>query len=271
MTTNTPAPAAAAGALAAIGNLRNAIANVKSSVVIAGGDPILRLGRDGLWVYGADNVEPEDGSRWAINPLSLRHGIVCWKVIPAGSKEKPELYGKHMVAANQPKPQPVQAFDKNGDPVDHDKHPWMDVIGVDLKCMNGEDKGVQVIYEPSSKGGLRGMSDLMDEIAKAIETHPDRPVAVVHLKSDHYNHSTYGKTYTPLLEVVEWVSMDGHAPAPAEEKPAEEAPRGRRGAQAEPANDEPEQEVEEVQETVAASAPAEAQGGGERRRRRRAA
>jgi hypothetical protein len=51
-------------------------------------------------------------------------------------------------------------------------------------------------------------------------------VPIVRLKKDHYAHKSYGKIYTPVFEIVEWVGMDG---APAEEVPqVEEAPAGRR-------------------------------------------
>lgn len=260
---NTPATTGAAStALAALGNLKGAIQNVKQSVVIAGGDPILRLGRDGKWVFGAENLEPEEGSRWAVNPLSLRHGIVCWKVIPQGSKESPELFGKHLVSATQPKPAPTQAHDKNGNPVDHNAHPWADVIGVDLRCVSGEDEGEQVIYEPSSTGGLNAMSDLMDAVLKAIDEHPDRPVAIIELESDHYNHKTYGKTYIPKFKIVDWVSMDGVAAEPANEPEVETEK-----ADPAPANT---NTADEGKGGATAAAP-EPEQQGERRRRRRSA
>jgi hypothetical protein len=257
--TTSPATTKAGGALAALGNLKSAISNVKASVVIAGGDPILRLGRDGKWVYGPENIELDNGTRMAVNPLSLRHGLVCWKVIPQGSKEKPELYGKMLVSAGQPKPQPTQAHDKNGDPVDHNAHPWADVVGVDLAFIDGEEKGDRVVYEPSSTGGLRAMDDLMSAIMRAIDEHPETPVAIVELDSDHYNHSSYGKTYIPIFNIVDWVSMDTtEAPAAAEPevktetKQTSTAQETQAGSSAAPAASEPEQQ-------------------GERRRRRRAA
>jgi hypothetical protein len=51
----------------------------------------------------------------------------------------------------------------------------------------------------------------------------------VRLRKDHYAHKSYGKIYTPVFEVVEWVSMDGEAPAveAAEEAPAAPARRRR--------------------------------------------
>jgi hypothetical protein len=268
---NVPAAASSGGALAALSNLKGAIQNVKQSVVIAGGDPILRLGRDGVWVYGADNTEVEEGSQWAINPLSLRHGQVCWKVIPQGSKEKPELFGKHSVPATQPKPNPGQAFDSAGNSVDHGQHPWADFVGVDIACISGEDKGVQVTYEPSSTGGLRALDGYMTALAAQLEKDDKKPVAIVELDSDHYDHKQYGKTYVPVLKIVDWVALD-ETVAPAAE-PADEpevktetadeaAPRGRRGASAN-------QNSTASQEAPGNAPEAEANQGGERRRRRR--
>jgi hypothetical protein len=260
---NTPAPAAAGGALAALGNLKGAIQNVKAAVIIAGGDPILRLGRDGKWVFGADNFEPEEGSRWMVNPLSLRFGQVCWKVIPQGSKEKPELYGKKLVSVfGNAKPIGGQAHDSNGNPVNHDQHPWQDVVGVDLLCISGEDEGEQVIYEPSSTGGLRAMDDLMDAISKAQDEHPDRIVPIVELKSDSYNHAQYGKTYIPVLKIVDWATNDaiGQGAAPAEEADTKTETKQTSAAQ-----------TEAPEQTAASEAPSTAEPQGERRRRRRAA
>jgi hypothetical protein len=56
-------------------------------------------------------------------------------------------------------------------------------------------------------------------------------VPVVRLKKDHYQHKSYGRIYTPVFEIVEWVSMDGaRDEAPAEEAApaAEPAPARRR-------------------------------------------
>jgi hypothetical protein len=53
-------------------------------------------------------------------------------------------------------------------------------------------------------------------------------VAIVRLKKDSYQHKSYGKIYTPVFEIVEWMSMDGEAPEAPEA--AEEAPARRRRA-----------------------------------------
>ena len=69
-------------------------------------------------------------------------------------------------------------------------------------------------------------------IAEQVEKDQGKPVPVVHLKKDHYTHKSYGRIYTPVFEVVEFVSMDGESAAPEAEAeveaPAEAAPAGRR-------------------------------------------
>jgi hypothetical protein len=70
-------------------------------------------------------------------------------------------------------------------------------------------------------------------IATQVEKDQTKPVPVVRLKKEHYTHKSYGRIYTPVFEVVEWVSLDGpdaEVPAqePAAEEPAPEAGRRRR-------------------------------------------
>jgi hypothetical protein len=72
-------------------------------------------------------------------------------------------------------------------------------------------------------------------IATQVDKDQDKPVPVVELGKEHYTHKSYGRIYTPVFKVVEWVGMDGDAAqveaAPAIEAPAEAAPaRRRRGA-----------------------------------------
>jgi hypothetical protein len=67
-------------------------------------------------------------------------------------------------------------------------------------------------------------------IATQVEKDQSKPVAIVRLKKDHYVHKSYGKIYTPVFEIVQWVGMDDAAEAPAVEEPAPAAGRRRRAA-----------------------------------------
>jgi hypothetical protein len=67
-------------------------------------------------------------------------------------------------------------------------------------------------------------------IANQVDVDQSKPVPVVLLKKEHYQHKSYGRIYTPVFEIVEWVGMDGEVAEPAVAE-AEAAPaRRRRGA-----------------------------------------
>jgi hypothetical protein len=68
------------------------------------------------------------------------------------------------------------------------------------------------------------------QLAEQVEKDQTKPVPVVRLKKDHYAHKSYGKIYTPVFELVEWVSMDGEAPAAVEPEAEPAAPTRRRRA-----------------------------------------
>jgi hypothetical protein len=206
-----------AGALATQESLQGAL----NTAIMESGqgsttEPILRLGRDGGWIYGSDNVEPEVGSEWAINPYSLQHGYIAWGA-------NADLLGEVMVPIGQARPAKSEL-------PNHGEFSWNDQFSCDLFCLSGEDEGQQVIYKPSSVGGRRAMSELMKKLSARInEVGVEGDIVpVVKLETQSYNHKQYGKIYNPVLEVVRWVSIGGDpkAETEAEEKPA--APRRRR-------------------------------------------
>jgi hypothetical protein len=53
-----------------------------------------------------------------------------------------------------------------------------------------------------------------------VEKDQSKPVAIVQLAKDHYTHKSYGRIYTPVFEVVEWIGMDGEGAAEEEAAPA---------------------------------------------------
>lgn len=256
--------ASVGGAVGALKNLKAGLQNVRDNTKPKGGEPILRLGRDGIWIFGADNLEVEDGSTWAVNPLSLQHGYLCWKVIPEGSKESPELLGEEMVSMFDAKPNKASLPDYG--------HPWADCLSFNLLCLSGDDKGEQTLFKTTSTGGLRATREFIAVLMDQLDKDESKPVPVIKLKSDNYKHKTYGKTYFPVFEVVQFVPMDA---APTEsDKPAADAPKEepkqaapqeatrRRAAAPAPAS---EPEVEQEPET----AQQQAAPAGEVRRRRR--
>lgn len=203
---NLPAVASLSTALRALEN------NIGPSSVV-----LLKMDRTGHWVYGADQTEVEEESTWAVNPFSFVHGFIAWG--------DGEVLAEKMVSVAQPLPE-LDAAPPNA------KKGWETQVGMSLKCLSGEDKDMEARYTTTSVGGKRSVQALAVEIAAQVEKDQSKPVPVVRLKKDHYNHKSYGRIFTPVFEVVEWVSMNGDEkddePAAEAAPAAEEAPRRRR-------------------------------------------
>lgn len=168
---------------------------------------ILKMDKTGHWVFGADQTEAEADATWAVNPFSFIHGFIAWG--------DGEVLGEKMVSVSQPLPEmdAAPAGAKRG---------WETQVGMSLKCLSGEDKDMEARFSSTSVGGKRAVQTLAVAIANQVEADQSKPVPVVRLKKDHYAHKSYGKIYTPVFEIVEWVGMDG-------EPEVEEAPAaGRR-------------------------------------------
>jgi hypothetical protein len=179
-----------------------------------GGDvgvAIIKMDKGGHWVFGADQTEVEEGSTWAVNPLSFVHGFIAWG--------DGDVLAEKMVSIANPLPELDEA------PTGAKKG-WESQVGMSLKCVSGEDKGMEARYTVTSVGGKRAVQTLAVALADQVEKDQSKPVAIVRLKKDSYQHKSYGKIYTPVFEIVEWMSMDGEAPEVA----AEEAPARRRRA-----------------------------------------
>jgi hypothetical protein len=180
---------------------------------------ILKMDKTGHWVFGADQTEIEDGSTWAVNPFSFVHGYIAWG--------DGEVLAEKMVSVSEPLPN-IDVAPPGA------KKGWETQVGMSLKCLSGDDEGMEARYTTTSVGGKRSVQTLALAIAAQVEKDQSKPVPVVRLKKDHYTHKSYGKIFTPVFEVVEWASMDGkteEVDAPEEANPAaEDAPRRRRRA-----------------------------------------
>tara|TARA_R110000822_G_scaffold25044_3_gene75982 strand:- start:1255 stop:1887 length:633 start_codon:yes stop_codon:yes gene_type:complete len=198
--------------LPAVSSLATSLRTIQSEVGAAG-VVILKMDKTGHWVFGADQTEVEDDSLWAINPFSFVHGFIAWG--------DGEVLGEKMASVSQPLPvldeAPPQA-----------KKGWESQVGMSLKCISGDDKGMEARYTTTSVGGKRFVQTLAVALADQVDKDQTKPVAVVRLKKDHYAHKSYGKIYTPVFEIVEWISMDADATDVKVEAEAEQPKRRRR-------------------------------------------
>lgn len=177
---------------------------------------ILKMDRTGHWIFGADQTEVEGGSKWAVNPYSFIHGYIAWG--------DGAVLGEKMVSMTQPLPE-VEAAPPGA------SKGWEQQIGVSLKCIDGEDAGMEARFTATSVGGKRAVQELALAVAAQVDKDASKPVPIVTLGKDHYQHKSYGRIYTPVFDVQAWVSMDGKPDAAQEpEAPAAEpaAPARRR-------------------------------------------
>jgi hypothetical protein len=87
-----------------------------------------------------------------------------------------------------------------------------------LKCISGEDTGMEARFTTTSVGGRKAVQTLAVEIATQVDKDQSKPVPIVKLGKDHYTHKSYGRIFTPVFEVVEWVSMEGEGDAVVDAK-----------------------------------------------------
>ena len=203
--------------LPSVKSLATALRTIETDVGGAG-TVIIKMDKTGHWVFGADQTEIEDDSTWAVNPFSFVHGYIAWG--------DGEVLAEKMVSVSQPLPELDTAPPGA-------KKGWETQVGMSIKCLSGADVGMEARYTTTSVGGKKGVQALAVAIATQVEKDQDKPVPVVVLGKEHYTHKSYGRIYTPMFAVQEWVGMDGdakaeEAPEAIEAPVAEAAPARRR-------------------------------------------
>jgi len=199
--------------------LSSGIAESRATTVIAGGGkPLLRLLRGGSWVFGQNNEEVQPGSRWVVNIRSLAHGYICWV--------EGALRGEVLTSMTAPKP---------AMPVAIEGVPFQELRTFDLKCIDGDDTGTEVLHKINSISGIKAVDGLLAAIFGQLAADPAHPCPVLRLGTDGYQHKQYGWIDTPVYEVVGWSDMNGNlageaAPQLAPAEPAPAAPARKRKA-----------------------------------------
>ena len=189
--------------LPAVSSLATSLRSIATDVGPAG-VVILKMDKTGHWVFGADQTEIEEGSEWAVNPFSFVHGYIAWG--------DGEVLGEKMVPIFEPLPE-LESAPPGA------KKGWETQIGMGLKCMNGEDKGMEARFTTTSVGGKRSVQALAVAIKAQVDLDQTKPVPVIELSKEHYQHKSYGRIYTPVFSVKSWTVMNDK-PAPVVEAPA---------------------------------------------------
>jgi hypothetical protein len=224
-----PAPKGDLLASTALQALQTTFNNVDTTPIGGhSGRPLLQFRSredNGIWCFGQKRTRVEEGSLWAFNPASFKWGWICFS-------EANKRLGERMVSISQPKPDITELPDKGAE--------WQEQMTVDLKCVDGTDATVEVTFVSTTIGGNQALCGLIETIRDRLNSnqHGRKIVPVVRLEKSSYQHSQYGRVWTPVLTVVDWMLWGGpgggggggggesYSP-PAEQSPAEQ-PRRRR-------------------------------------------
>ena len=117
------------------------------------GTVILKMDKTGHWVFGSDQTEVEADSTWAINPFSFVHGFIAWG--------DGEVLAERMVPVSEPLPELPEAPPGA-------KKGWEMQIGMSLKCLSGEDEGMEARFSTTSVGGKRAVTKLAVDLAEQV-------------------------------------------------------------------------------------------------------
>jgi hypothetical protein len=159
------------------------------------GDAFGKFTKQGNWEFGQEGIEIEEDSKWAVNPLSMRHGYIHWP----GEGRPREI----MVPLTDPLPTESELPDVDGE--------WNTTFSFQALCVEGEDKGQQVIFKGPSLGFKKAATKMANAIsARAAEKRLD-VMPIVSLESTSYQHKQYGKIMEPVIAIVEWKNLDGAA------------------------------------------------------------
>ena len=215
------APAPAGGALTSLAALQTALANVNTAAIIGRtGLPMLLFKsreNNGTWVFGQRRTIPEEGSKWAVNPLTFKYGYICF-----GDNNK--VADERLVPVTQPKPVITELPDTGFD--------WQEEWAVNMKCLSGADAGAEVIFKANTDGGIKAIVIMLDLVRDRLNggQHDGKIVPIALLEKDSYQHGQYGKVWFPVLNTIDWMPLDGPAPTPPSKSSPVEQPRRRRVA-----------------------------------------
>lgn len=211
---------ATSGALAAANALKKNLKKVSAALPETRGAGFMSFGKDGIWTFGKDSEEVFDDDKIAVNPLSIETGFICWSDRGDGGP-KNEVLGEVMVPLGGDVPL-AHTLPQKTDEKSVKTPVWKDQISVQMRFLDGPHKGTQVKYSTTSLGGIEALRGLVDQIMLQLDEDPEQIVPVLSLGSDSYTHKKWGKTYTPVVKITDFMALED---APAEEpadKPAGE-------------------------------------------------
>jgi len=179
--------------------------------------------KNGEYLYGADQDEIPVGSRFIANMAGLRIGWKRW----SGKKVTEERMGLLAEGFRPPARHELGDFDQSLWELDDKKQPRDPWQQTNELVLRGIETGDEFVFATSGKGGIGAIGELCKAYGKLYRQKPSM-APVIELTNDHYNHKVYGKTYVPVLKLVDWIrepdDFEQHSDAAAVAPAATAAP-----------------------------------------------
>lgn len=180
--------------------------------------------KNGEFLAGQDNYELKIGTRLAANVAGLMIGWRRW----FGARVTDDRM--ELLSAQIPRPSRSSLGDNDPDLWEQDERngtkrdPWQFTNTLQLVDAQGE----VYLFSTGSKGGLNAIGKLCKAYGLEYRQRPGM-VPIIELANDFYNHATYGKTYVPVFNLIDWANEAGALGDIATQQPQIEAP-GQRAA-----------------------------------------
>lgn len=196
----------------------NEMTTVSSGALVAGGyDPFAAYGQEaasgsgaylkfskGEWLLGQNDDEVALGRRLVANMSELSIGWIRWKDGKPAERRMGLLAQGH-----KPETRDALGYTDEAqwdlDEVGKPKDPWNFTNELPLA---DPETGEQMTFSASSKGGIGAVGNLCKAYGKEYRLR-DGLVPVIELGRDSYKHPTYGKTYVPVVGIVDWMENSG--------------------------------------------------------------
>jgi hypothetical protein len=174
-------------------------------------------GNTGVFNYGADRTELEEGTQLAVNMNEYKTGFICWK--------DQEVVDEKMISVIEVfagAPPIVEAHLKDHGP--YKKYAngatdgWVEQQSVGLKLL---DDGTDMVFKSSSVSGIRSLKKLLSDYAAGRKVHGADAVPIVEISTTTFVPKNAGpgagKKYVPVFTIVAWKSPEELEALAAEE------------------------------------------------------
>jgi hypothetical protein len=213
----------------------NAIAEVNhnTAVAVPGFDPFAAYGQQaasgggnylkfskGEFLLGQEDKEIKLGTRLVANMDEMSIGWIHWQDGKPSERRMGLLSQGYKPETRAELGYNDQALWEIDTASVKPKDPWNFTNEIP---MANPESGEQMTFSASSKGGIGAVGNLCKAYGKEYRARPGC-VPVVELNRDSYKHTEYGKTYVPVLSVVDWRDAMPDAPAVEEEVETKAAP-----------------------------------------------